>query len=173
MQGGQVVDLGPHPADPLAQDFHSVGDATPLDGPTILEQKVFGTEIYVYSGRGGYACALRVLMLDLTEKPHAGALLAPVSTYTFWRFFIQIPLADSEMKIKYSINDGLEMVFFVPGRRQTMRLAAYSVRWISLFYGALDLVTPCSAMGSALVSTRMISVDRGFRVATILSGSIS
>ena len=53
--------------------------------------------------------------------------LCAISTYTFWRFFIQIPLSDSEMKIQYAINDGLAMDFFVPGRRQTMRLAAYSV----------------------------------------------
>ena len=50
-----------------------------------------------------------------------------VSTYTFWRFLIRIPLSDSQMRIQYSINDGLAMGFFVPGRRQTMRLAAYSV----------------------------------------------
>jgi hypothetical protein len=31
------------------------------------------------------------------------------------------------MKIQYSINGGLEMDFFVPSHRQTMRLAAYSV----------------------------------------------
>jgi hypothetical protein len=29
--------------------------------------------------------------------------------------------------VQYSVNDGLEMSFFVPGRQQTMRLAAYSV----------------------------------------------
>jgi hypothetical protein len=40
---------------------------------------------------------------------------------------IQIPLSDSEMKIQYSINDGLEMDFFVPARTQPMRVAAYSV----------------------------------------------
>lgn len=50
-----------------------------------------------------------------------------ISTYTFWRFIFQIPLTNSEMKIKYSINDGMEMEFFVPGRSETMRLAAYSV----------------------------------------------
>ena len=50
-----------------------------------------------------------------------------ISTYTFWRFLFQIPLTNSEMKIKYSINDGMEMEFFVPGRSETMRLAAYSV----------------------------------------------
>jgi hypothetical protein len=31
------------------------------------------------------------------------------------------------MKVQYSINGGPEMDFFVPGRHQTMRLAAYSV----------------------------------------------
>ena len=40
---------------------------------------------------------------------------------------MQIPLAEFEMKIRYSINDGLKMDFFVPGYRQTMHLAAYSV----------------------------------------------
>jgi hypothetical protein len=49
------------------------------------------------------------------------------STYTFWRFLIEIPLAEHEMKIQYSINDGLKLDFFVPGHRETMRLAAYSV----------------------------------------------
>jgi hypothetical protein len=50
-----------------------------------------------------------------------------IRTCTFWRFLIQIPLAEFEMKIQYSINNGLKMDFFVPGYRQTMRLAAYSV----------------------------------------------
>jgi hypothetical protein len=31
------------------------------------------------------------------------------------------------MKIQYSINNGLKFDFFVPGHRDTMRLAAYSV----------------------------------------------
>ena len=31
------------------------------------------------------------------------------------------------MKVQYSINGGPEMDFFVPGRHQTMRLAAHSV----------------------------------------------
>ena len=40
---------------------------------------------------------------------------------------MQIQLTEHEMKIQYSINDGLKMDFFVPGFRDTMRLAAYSV----------------------------------------------
>ena len=55
-----------------------------------------------------------------------------VSTYTFWRFLIRIPLAESEMEIQYSINDGLKMDFFVPGHRHTMRLAAYSVSKVDI-----------------------------------------
>ncbi|KAI0274397.1 hypothetical protein BGY98DRAFT_71367 [Russula aff. rugulosa BPL654] len=35
------------------------------------------------------------------------------------------------MKIQYSINDGLKMDFFVPGLRETMRLAAYSCNGFS------------------------------------------
>ncbi|KAI0253869.1 hypothetical protein BJV78DRAFT_1189908 [Lactifluus subvellereus] len=52
-------------------------------------------------------------------------------TYTFWRFLIQIPLGSDEMSIQYSVNSGMEMDFVVPGRRQTMRLAAYSCNGFS------------------------------------------
>ena len=41
---------------------------------------------------------------------------------------IEIPLSSREMKINYTINNGLELNFFVPGRNQNMRWAAYSVR---------------------------------------------
>jgi len=54
VQGGPVVDLGPHPADPMAQHFHNFADAMPFEGPTVQEQRVLGTEIYVHGGRGGY-----------------------------------------------------------------------------------------------------------------------
>jgi hypothetical protein len=62
----------------------------------------------------------------LVDLWHA-AFSAIFSTYTFWRFLIQIPLTESEMNIQYSINGGLELDFFVPSHRQTMRLAAHSV----------------------------------------------
>ncbi|KAI0003344.1 hypothetical protein BJV74DRAFT_876259 [Russula compacta] len=105
VQGAQGLDLGPHPADPMAQHYRSQADDGHLEGPSVVEKSVLGTEIYAYGGSGG--------------------------TYTFWRFLMQIPLDDSEMKIQYSINDGLEIDFFVPGRRQTMRLAAYSCNGFS------------------------------------------
>lgn len=101
----QDVDLGPHPADPLAAHIGSEEYDGHLEGPNVREQKVLGRDIYVYSGRG--------------------------CTYTFWRFLIQIPLTESEMKIQYSINDGLELDFFIPGYHQTMRLAAYSCNGFS------------------------------------------
>ena len=120
LQATQGVDLGPHPADPMALHFQA-NDGY-LQGPDVLEERVLGTELYVYSGRGGCVSILHVSTPTLTCV-HLGI----VSTYTFWRFLIRIPLAESEMKIQYSINDGLKMDFFVPGLSQTMRLAAYSV----------------------------------------------
>ncbi|KAI9456269.1 hypothetical protein BJY52DRAFT_1204831 [Lactarius psammicola] len=99
------IELGPHPADPLAQPFQGLEGGEHFQGPNLQKQKVLGQEIYVYSGRGG--------------------------TYTFWRFLIRIPLTQSEMKIQYTVNDGLEMDFFVPARNQTMRLAAYSCNGFS------------------------------------------
>jgi len=50
------------------------------------------------------------------------------STFTFWRFPIQIQLGDSEICIKYRINGGIQLSFFVPARHQNMRWATYSVR---------------------------------------------
>ncbi|KAH9056664.1 hypothetical protein EDB87DRAFT_1202257 [Lactarius vividus] len=104
-RAGHSIDLGPHPADPLAQPFLGSEGGEHFHGPNVQKQKVFGQEIYVYSGRGG--------------------------TCTFWRFLIQIPLTNLEMKIQYSVNDGMEMDFFVPGRNQTMRMAAYSCNGFS------------------------------------------
>ncbi len=89
------------------------------------EKHILGTELYVYSGHSGYVFTVRIL--TLTWLRISCVYLGAVSTYTFWRFLIQIPLSDSEMKIRYTINDGIAIDFFVPGRHQTMRLAAYSV----------------------------------------------
>ena len=96
--------------------------------PNILEQRVLGRDIYVYSGRGGCVpfFPLHVQSPIWFDSWHV-AISVIFSTYTFWRFLIQIPLTESEMKIQYSINGGVESDFFVPNDRQTMRLAAYSV----------------------------------------------
>src|SRR6266850_7095029 len=74
----------------------------------------------------GMSARLHVATPILAESPNC-AYLGAVSTYTFWRFLIQIPLLDSEMEIQYSINGGMKTNFFVPGRCQAMRVAAYSV----------------------------------------------
>jgi hypothetical protein len=122
------ADLGPHPAaaDPMTQ-YYGRYDYDELLGETnVQQQRVFGTELYVYYGRGGYVRELHIATPNLAENLTC-AYLDMVSTYTFWRFLIQIPLSDSEMKVQYSINDGLPTDFFVPGHHQTMRVAAYSV----------------------------------------------
>ena len=41
---------------------------------------------------------------------------------------IHVPLGPGQMRVMYSINRGQEMEFYVPGRNQNMRWAAYSVR---------------------------------------------
>jgi hypothetical protein len=118
--------LGPHPADPMAQHNRKKENDEHLEGPNIVEKQVFGTELYVYSGRSGYVLTVPRVSTPIWLRIPC-VYHCTVSTYTFWRFLIRVPLSDSEMKVQYSINDGLTMDFFVPGRRQTMRLAAYSV----------------------------------------------
>ncbi|KAH9857680.1 hypothetical protein C2E23DRAFT_286396 [Lenzites betulinus] len=106
-QHGKSFDLGPHPADPLS----NVSPASPthengmFSGPDPEQRSVPGQELYVYYGNGG--------------------------TFTFWRFMIEIPLTSHEMKIYYTINNGLELNFHVPGRDQNMRWAAYSCNGFS------------------------------------------
>jgi hypothetical protein len=51
------VDLGPHPADPMTQHY-GVHQEEHLEGPTVVEQRVLGTELYVYGGRNGYVSVL-------------------------------------------------------------------------------------------------------------------
>lgn len=52
-------------------------------------------------------------------------------TFTFWRFLIKVPLTTHEMVVTYSINNGQQIDFWVPGRNQNMRWAAHSVSlWI-------------------------------------------
>jgi hypothetical protein len=64
-------------------------------------EKVTGQELYVYGGPGG--------------------------TFTFWRFMIRVPLGEREMGVRYCVNGGQKMEFFVPGKNTGMRLAAHSV----------------------------------------------
>ncbi|KAI0691176.1 hypothetical protein BC835DRAFT_1407314 [Cytidiella melzeri] len=98
--------FSPHPADPMYMSNVQLGDnAHPDMGPNALSQTVPAQQIWVYCGSGG--------------------------TFTFWRFMIHIPLGINEMRVSYSVNDGIEMDFFVPGRDQNMRWAAYSCNGFS------------------------------------------
>jgi len=45
---------------------------------------------------------------------------------------IQIPLGPHEMKVKYNINNGQDLAFYVPGRHENMRWATYSVCFLIL-----------------------------------------
>ena len=53
-QSARGVDLGPHPADPMAVHIGSQPLDGHIEGPNVIEQKVLGRDIYVYSGRGGW-----------------------------------------------------------------------------------------------------------------------
>ncbi|KAF9246124.1 hypothetical protein BU15DRAFT_84931 [Melanogaster broomeanus] len=107
-------DLGPHPADPHSTAASAIqepegssfggyrGNSSSRNDQT---QRVTGQEIYVYQGSGG--------------------------TFTFWRFPIQIKLGKNELCIKYSINNGMQLSFYVPAFNQNMRWAAYSCNGFS------------------------------------------
>jgi hypothetical protein len=115
-QNGSSFNLGAHPADP-----HSTALPSPttsgFPGPNIQQQQVPGLEIWVYDGNGVYVGLVSLLQ----------CLISYFRSYTFWRFAIQVPLGLTEMQITYSINQGQELEFYVPGRNQNMRWAAHSV----------------------------------------------
>jgi hypothetical protein len=98
------------------------------------------------------------------------------STFTFWRFMIHVPLSQNEMRVSYSVNNGIEMDFFVPGRNQNMRCAAYSVSSSCARVGIERhthiLTIYASATASAQGLTPMISADPVSRVAMTLCGLI-
>ncbi|KAH7922819.1 hypothetical protein BV22DRAFT_1069793 [Leucogyrophana mollusca] len=111
-RGARSFDLGPHPADPHATALSGVAldsDTNNFNGDRKRNpdqtQHVTGQEIYVYAGNGG--------------------------TFTFWRFLIQLQLGENELRIKYSINGGMQLSFFVPARNQNMRWAAHSCNGFS------------------------------------------
>lgn len=66
------------------------------------------------------------------------------STFTFWRFLIRIPLAQTEMAVHYSINNGQQLDFWVPGRNQNLRWAAHSVCTYLLSVDSGGLICPHS-----------------------------
>jgi len=68
-------------------------------------------------------------------------------TFTFWRFLIKVPLTTHEMAVTYSINNGQQIDFWVPGRNQNMRWAAHSVSLLD-FLKSFPIPTSVSATAS-------------------------
>ncbi|KAI0253864.1 hypothetical protein BJV78DRAFT_1371871 [Lactifluus subvellereus] len=124
-EDGDSADLGLRFANLTTQPYHSQTENKHPLGPNAQVRTAHGQKIYAYAERNG--------------------------TYAFWRFFIRIPLADSEMRIQYSIDNGMEMDFVVPGRSQTMRLAAYSCNGFSAGVNPDDLRGPGSQSSYDLV----------------------
>jgi len=114
LHSGLSVDLGPHPADPHSTSRPDY-DSIP-DGPHAITKHSWGHELFVYVGHSG--------------------------TFTFWRFMLEIPLGQSETRITYSVNRGLPLHFFVPGRTENMRWAAYSCNGFSAGVNANDFCGP-------------------------------
>ncbi|KAF8626225.1 hypothetical protein AX15_004912 [Amanita polypyramis BW_CC] len=100
---GSSFKLGPHPCDPGTLIN---GNELPSKQSSCRKQ-VEGQEIHVYA-----------------EPDGSG-------TYTFWRFFLEIPMGENEAEITYHINRGQRMHFYIPGRNQNMRWAAHSCNGFS------------------------------------------
>jgi len=66
---------------------------------------------------------------------------------TFWRWMVQIPLGPKEMGVRYRINGGQELEFFVPGLNQNMRFAATSCNGFSVGVNQEDFRGPGHANG--------------------------
>ncbi|KAF8352304.1 hypothetical protein F5887DRAFT_23349 [Amanita rubescens] len=95
-------ELGPHPTDP-----HTPATYVSIDsrGQNARRKQVEGQEIYVY--------------------------VEGNTSYTFWRFYLEIPLGGYEAEVTYHINQGQRLHFYVPGMYQNMRWAAYSCNGFS------------------------------------------
>ncbi|KAH8117510.1 hypothetical protein DFH11DRAFT_1575443 [Phellopilus nigrolimitatus] len=114
---GRSFDLGPHPADPHSDAALLDANGSSLQSSTARKESVPGHEIWVY------------------EDPRG-------RTFTFWRFMIQIPLNQNEMCVRYTINGGQALEFFVPGRNENMKWAAHSCNGFSAGINSDDFRGP-------------------------------
>lgn len=114
---GRSYDLAPHPSDPHSSAPLENANEHLTNSSTSLMESVPGQEIWVYEDSKG-------------------------RTFTFWRFLIRIPLSQTEMTVKYTINNGQLLEFFVPGRNQNMRCAAYSCNGFSAGVNSDDFRGP-------------------------------
>ncbi|EMD34460.1 hypothetical protein CERSUDRAFT_97712 [Gelatoporia subvermispora B] len=129
--GAQAYELGPHPADPNSNMPVAVMSEAAESSATLVHRQVPGQEIWVYNSNGG--------------------------TFTFWRFMIEIPLAQNEMRVYYSVNGGQQFQFYVPGRTQNMRWAAYSCNGFSAGVNADDFCGPGFRSGYDPVWTDLLA----------------
>ncbi|TCD65630.1 hypothetical protein EIP91_002435 [Steccherinum ochraceum] len=127
---GHSFELPPHPADPYASMFQAANNTVPAISPNATYRNVPGEELWVYAGNGG--------------------------TFTFWRFMIEIPLAASEMRVDYCINNGQYLTFHVPGRNHNMRWAAFSCNGFSAGVNPDDFRGPGYATGYDPVWTDLL-----------------
>ncbi|KAK2460600.1 hypothetical protein APHAL10511_007070 [Amanita phalloides] len=112
---GSSFELGPHPADPYAHAT-AIAINDHRTGSNAWRKQVEGQEIYVY--------------------------VEANASYTFWRFYLEIPLSDNEVEVTYYINQGQRMRFYVPGRYQNMRWAAHSCNGFSAGVNSDDFRGP-------------------------------
>ncbi|KAF8522090.1 hypothetical protein BU17DRAFT_45307 [Hysterangium stoloniferum] len=88
------------------------------------------------------------------------------TTCTFWRFLFEIPLTETEMSVRYRINQGAELEFWVPGRSQNLRWAAHSCNGFSAGINPDDFRGPGFSSGTDPVWTDLLNkhVERPFHV---------
>ncbi|KAG8921391.1 hypothetical protein FRC02_000272, partial [Tulasnella sp. 418] len=106
--------------DPQRPSHAATGPHT-VPGPFAQTVHIPGQEIFVYHGIAG--------------------------TFTFWRFLIEVPLAGQEIGVRYRINGGEQIEFFIPGINQNMRWAAYSCNGFSAGINPDDFKGPGFASG--------------------------
>lgn len=61
---------------------------------------------------------------------------------TFWRFSVEVELADNESRIAYRINNGPLISFWVPARAKTMNIMFHSCNGFSLSVNPADFCGP-------------------------------
>src|SRR5690606_5608763 len=86
---------------------------------------------------------------ELREKAKIGQFkeLAAMNLHaefgvTFWRFNLEIDMADGESKIAYRINQGPPIYFWVPAKGQAMNIMFHSCNGFSLSVNPDDFCGP-------------------------------
>lgn len=117
---------------------------SPPGGPSFLQPSPYPTESMVSPSTSPPSHAYQQ-----TDVPghEIWVYRGPDGSYTFWRFMIEIPLGPNEMGVRYRVNMGPEIEFFVPGVNQSMRWAAHSCNGFSAGINPDDFRGPGHASG--------------------------